>query len=122
MADLTATTFTSLPPEEVMVRAVQFFTNESWRAQSQTNRIATFIGVPKIPWIHLMLAAILTICFIVPGVIYYLLVIRKVRRLQNVVVTTTPKDGGCDVVVTYAPHAQQLVNSFFAALPGSTPA
>ena len=47
MADLIANTQTSLPPEEVMVRAVQFFTNENWRAQSQTNRIATFVGLPR---------------------------------------------------------------------------
>jgi hypothetical protein len=42
MADLVATKSTSLGAEEVLVRAVQFFTNENWRAQSQTNRIATF--------------------------------------------------------------------------------
>src|ERR1019366_2753963 len=117
MADLTATTQTSLPPEEVMVRAVQFFTNENWRAQSQTSRIATFVGLPKIPWFHLLLAILLTICFVVPGVIYYILVIKKARRLQNIVVTTTPVSAGCDVAVTYPPHAQRLVDSFLAALP-----
>ncbi|HUY15356.1 MAG TPA: hypothetical protein VMX16_17270 [Terriglobia bacterium] len=117
MADLVATKNTNLPPEEVLVRAVQFFTNESWRAQSQTNRIATFVGVPKIPWAQLLLAILLTLCFVVPGVIYYLLVIRKMRRLQNVVVTTTPKGTGCEVVVSYAPQAAKLVESFFAALP-----
>lgn len=117
MADLVAQRTTSLPPEEVLVRAVQFFTTERWRAQSQTNRIATFVGVPKMPFIQIALALILTACLVVPGVIYYLIVIRKVRRLQNIVVTTTPKDSGCDVVVSYPPHAEKMVTNFFAALP-----
>jgi hypothetical protein len=121
MADLVATTSTALPPEEVMVRAVQFFTNENWRAQSQTNRIATFVGVPKIPWFRIALAILLMFCFIVPGVIYYMVVIAKLRRLQNIVVTTTPQELGCDVVATYPPYAQKLVDSFFAALPRRQP-
>ncbi len=121
MADLVANKHTALPPEEIMVRAVQLFTNENWRAQSQTNRIATFVGVPNIPWVHIILALLLTACFVVPGLIYYILVIRKLRRLQNIVVTTTPKDVGCDVVVTYPGHAQRLVDSFFATLPDTLP-
>lgn len=110
-----------LSADDVLVRAVQFFTNENWRAQSQTNRVATFVGVPKIPWFQLMLAILLTFCFVIPGLIYYLLVIRKLRQLQNLVVTTTPRDAGCEVVVTYPSYAQRYVDSFFAALPeGST--
>ena len=121
MADLIVTRYTTLPSDEVLVRAVQFFTNENWRAQSQTNRITTFVGVPKIPWFQLMLAILLTFCFVIPGLIYYLLVIRKLRQLQNLVVTTTPKEAGCEVVVTYPSYAQRYVDSFFAALPdGST--
>jgi hypothetical protein len=87
MADLVVTRYTTLAADEVLVRAVQFFTNENWRAQSQTNRVATFVGVPKIPWFQLMLAILLTFCLIIPGLIYYLLVIRKIRQLQNLVVT-----------------------------------
>ena len=117
MADLVRTTSTSLPPEEVLVRAVQFFTTENWRAQSQTNRIATFVGIPKIPWLQLLLVVIFSACFIIPGFIYYLIVIRKMRRLQNMVVTTTPKGQGCDIVVSYPPQAAKLVENFFAALP-----
>ena len=118
MADLVARIQTSLPSEEVMVRAVQFFTNENWRAQSQTNRIATFVGVPKVPWVHIALAVVLMICFVIPGLIYYLVVIKKARALQNIVVTTTPKEIGCEVVVTYPPYAQKLADAFLAALPG----
>ena len=121
MADIVANIQTSLPPEQVMVRAVQFFTNENWRAQSQTNRIATFVGVPKIPWFQILLAILLMFCFILPGVIYYFVVISKLRRLQNIVVTTTPRDTGCDVVVTYPGPAQKLVDNFLAALPKRLP-
>src|SRR6266852_110145 len=117
MADLVARTQTTLPPDEVMVRAVQFFTNEKWRAQSQTNRIATFVGVIKVPWIHLVLAVLLMVCFVVPGVLYYFLVIRKMRNLRNIVVTTTPNDGGSEVVVSYPDDSQRMVDSFFVALP-----
>ena len=117
MADLVATRHTTLPPEEALVRAVQFFTNEKWRAQSQTNRVATFVGVIRIPWFQILLAILLTVCFVIPGVIYYVVVISKMRRLQNIVVTTTPQGDGCDVVVSYPPHAQKMVDSFFNALP-----
>ena len=117
MADPVVTKTTTLPPEEVLVRAVQFFTNESWRAQSQTNRIATFVGMPKIPWFQLLLAILLTLCLIIPGLIYYILIIKKARRMQNIVVTTTPMDQGCEVIVTYAPHAAKLVTNFLNALP-----
>jgi hypothetical protein len=119
MADLVVTKHTTLTADDVLVRAVQFFTNENWRAQSQTNRVATFVGVPKIPCLQIVLAFILTACFVIPGLIYYLLVIRKLRRLQNIVVTTTPNQSGCDAVVTYPPHAQRYVDSFLAALPDS---
>lgn len=116
MADLVAKIDVTLPPEEVMVRAVQFFTNEKWRAQSQTNRIATFVGMGRIAWFQIMLAILLTMCFVVPGVIYYVIVISKMRRLQNIAVTTTPTDSGCQVVVSYPPHAQKMVDAFFVAI------
>ena len=117
MADLTTSRDTSLPPEEVLVRAVQFFTNEKWRAQSQTNRIATFVGIGRIPWGQIAILVVLLTCLVIPGIIYYLFVISKARRLQNIVVTTTPKDSGCAVVVTYPPHAQKMVDAFFGSIP-----
>jgi hypothetical protein len=120
MADLTAMRNTTLPPEEVLVRAVQFFTNERWRAQSQTNRIATFVGVGRVPWIQIALMLLLMMCLVIPGIIYYLVVVNKARRLQNLVVTTTPTDSGCAVVVTYPSHAQKMVDAFFGSLPSAT--
>lgn len=117
MADLTATRDTSLPPEDVLVRAVQFFTNERWRAQSQTNRIATFVGMRRVSWFQILLLLFLLFCFVIPGLIYYFVVVVKARRLQNIVVTTTPKGPACVVVVTYPPHAQKMVDAFFSSIP-----
>lgn len=120
MADLTATRNTTLPPEEVLVRAVQFFTNEKWRAQSQTSRIATFVGVGRVAFTQIALMLLLFLCGFVPGLVYYLIVINKARRLQNIVVTTTPQGSGCTVVVTYPSHAQKMVDAFFGSIPTSS--
>jgi len=117
MADLVTTAQTSLPPEEALVRAVQFFTTENWRAQSQSNRVATFVGIPKIPWVKILIAILLMFCFVLPGILYYLYAIRKIYRFQNIVVTASPRGAGSEVVVTYAPHAKSLVTNFLAALP-----
>lgn len=119
MADLVVNSYAALPPEEVLVRAVQFFTNEKWRVQSQTNRIATFVGIGRVQWFQIVLAILLTMFLVVPGVIYYIVVISKMRRLQNIVVTTTPRDPGCLVVITYPTHAQKMVDAFFAAIGGT---
>ena|SRR5689334_3114710 len=119
MADLTQARNTTLPPEDVLVRAVQFFTNERWRAQSQTNRIATFVGTARVPWTHLAVMFLLLMCGAIPGILYYFVVINKMRRLQNIVVTTTPADLGCGVVVTYPAHAQRFVDAFFGSLPAA---
>lgn len=118
MADLVMTVATTLVPDDVLVRAVQFFTNERWRAQSQTNRIATFVGIGKVPMTKTLIGLFLAFFFVLPGVVYYLLVIGKMRRMQNIVVTTTPLPDGCSVVVTYPKHAQGLVDSFASVLPG----
>lgn len=67
--------------------------------------------------LQLLLLAVLLFCFVIPGLIYYIVVVSKARKLQNIVVTTTPKEPGCDVVVSYAPQAAKLVNNFLAALP-----
>jgi hypothetical protein len=119
MPDLVRNLSTTLSPDEVMVRAVQFFTTERWRAQSQTNRIATFVGMPKVPLIKIIFLVVLTFFLVVPGLLYYLVVISKLRRMHNIVVTTTPDGSGCSVVITYPKHAQRMVDSFTAALPGA---
>jgi len=58
MAELVATIKTSLQGEEVIVRAVQFFTSSKWKPQTQSARVATFVGRPPIPIIMLILTFI----------------------------------------------------------------
>jgi hypothetical protein len=117
MADLVANAKTSLPGEDVIVRAVQFFTNERWRAQSQSSRVATFVGRPKIPVGLLLLTILGFLMFVVPGILMYILVVRRVIRFQNIVVTSTPTAVGTDVVITYPKMAKKLVDQFVSALP-----
>ncbi len=117
MAELVATKKTSLQGEEVIVRAVQFFTSGKWRTQSQSSRIATFAGRPPIPVGMLILTVIGFLFFILPGIIMYIVVIRKMMQLQNIVITVNPIDGGSDVVVKYSKAATKMVNGFMQSLP-----
>ena len=119
MADLTVKVATTLPSDDVMVSAVQFFTNQKWRVQSQTSRIATFVGVNSIPIFKLLILVFLLFFLVIPGLIYYALVIRSLRKFRNIVITTTPAIGECFVLVSYPKDAQKLVDSFVAALPKS---
>lgn len=117
MADVTANRLTSLPAEEVIVRSLQFFTTERWRAQSQSSRAATFMGRPPIPVMYILLTILGFLLCIVPGVIMYIAVIRKMIRFQNIVVTANPKDEKTEVVMTHPDHAKKLVDAFFGSLP-----
>jgi hypothetical protein len=121
MADLISNGKTNLSGEEVIVRAVQFFTTEKWRCQSQSPRVATFVGRPPIPIGLILLTIIGFAFFIIPGIIMYIVVIRKVMRFQNIVVTANPMPSGSEVVITHPPKVQKLASQFLNALPqGST--
>ena len=117
MAELVGHGKTSLQSEDVVVRAVQFFTSGKWRTQSQSARIATFIGRPPIPIGMIVLTVIGFAMCVVPGIIMYILVIRKIIVLQNIVVTANPIAGGSDVVITYSAAATKRVDEFLQALP-----
>jgi hypothetical protein len=117
MADSVLTKQTTLSGEEVVTRAIQFFSTENWRATTQSSRNATFAGRPPIPWLMLLLTIVGYLCCIVPGIIMYIAVVRKIRRLQNLVVVTTPVSGATEVAVTYPSHSKELAERFLAALP-----
>jgi len=117
MSDLVTNGRTSLSAEEVIVRAVQYFSTQKWRATSQSTRTATFEGKPPIPWFLLLLTILGFIACIVPGVIMYIMVIRKVNRFHNLVVTANPITNGTEVSVSYPKHADKLASGFLAALP-----
>ncbi len=117
MADTVTQGRTTLSAEDVIVRAVQFFSTENWRPTSQSTRTATFQGKPAIPWFMLLLTVIGFVACIVPGIIMYIMVIRKMYRFHNLVVTATPVSGGSEVVLQYPPAAGKLATKFLQALP-----
>ena len=117
MADIVINQRTSLSSEDVTTRAIQFFSTAKWRATSQGPRAVTFAGRPPIPVGHIILMILAFMACILPGVILYFLLIRKLLRFQNLVVTATPIEGGTDFSVTHPPQAKSLVAKFLAALP-----
>ncbi len=117
MADQVTNVRTTLSAEEVVVRAVQFFSTGKWRPTGQSGRTATFQGMPPIPWGLLILTIIGFALCVVPGVILYIMFIKKARQFQNLVVTANPVPGGTEVVITSPPWASALVSKFVEDLP-----
>lgn len=117
MADLVTNARTSLAGDEVIVRAVQFFSTEKFRTGSQSGRVATFDGKPPIPWGMLLLTILGFLLCIVPGVIMYIMVIRKMYRFQNLVVTANPITGGTEVSISHPKWAAGSVKRFIGVLP-----
>lgn len=118
MADQVVTTRSSLPADDVIVRAVQFFSSENWRPTSQSQRTATFQGKPPIPWLYMLLTIAGFVACVVPGIIMYILVIKKMYRFQNLIVTANILPEGSEVVVQCPASAIKVANRFIAALPG----
>ena len=117
MADTIANGKTSLSTEEVIVRAVQFFSTEKFKATSQSGRTATFEGRPPIPWGMLFFTMLGFLFFIVPGIIMYFMVIRKMYRFNNLVITASPMSGGgTEVSINYPDFAGKLVPRFLGSL------
>ncbi|MGA2870885.1 MAG: hypothetical protein ABSF34_17200 [Verrucomicrobiota bacterium] len=120
MADSVLTKQTTLSGEEVVTRAIQFFSTENWRTTSQSPRAATFEGRPRIPWFLMLLNIVGYMCCIVPGIVIKIIIIKKMRRFQNLVVAVTPMNTGTEVIVTHPDHAKKLAKRFLAALPELT--
>jgi hypothetical protein len=98
------------------MRSVQYFTTGKWRTQSQSQRIATFVGRPAVPVLYIILTILGFIACLVPGIIMYLLLVRKAMQLQNIVVTANPTAGGTEVVVKHSSSAKKLVQEYLEAL------
>lgn len=116
MPDLLVNKVTAMKPADVMARAVNFFTAQNWRVQSKNGSIAVFVGVPRLRRLQMLMAALLTLCFIVPGVLYYFLEIRGCRREQTISIDLKPQGERCEVVVTYPPGNGDLIIHFLADL------
>lgn len=117
MADSVSNKRTSISSEEVIIRAVQYFSTAKWRATSQSGRAATFEGKVPIPWFLMLLMILGFFLCVVPGIIMYITIIKKLHRFHNLVVTATPQGQGTEVTVTYPGHAGALVRKFLEALP-----
>jgi len=117
MADAVINSKTSLSSEEVIVRAVQFFSTEKWRATTQSGRVVTFQGRPPIPVMMIIFTVIGFLFCIIPGIIMYFMVIRKVIRFQNLVVTANPIAGGTEVSISHPGGSSALVKRYINALP-----
>lgn len=76
-------------------------------------------GRPPIPWGLIFLTIVAFFFFFVPGIIMYFMVIRRVIRFQNLVVTANPSKAGTDVTITYPEHAKKLVGRFLSLLPAA---
>lgn len=117
MANLVKSSKTSLQNDEVISRAVHFFSTTKWTCQSQSDKIATFQGKPPIPWFLMLVTLVGFLFFVVPGLILYFFVIRKMYRFQNLVVTTKTMSDGSEVDINYPNYAKKLVNRFMDSLP-----
>lgn len=134
--DLVASNHTILPCEDVIVRAVQFFTNEKWALQTQSARIATFVGTPRVSAGGIILYLVLIfggvlLCFtfigaflgvpmIIAGIVLGIrtgLRMRGISGRQNLVVTANPLAQGTEVVITYPNRAKNTVSRFLSLLP-----
>jgi hypothetical protein len=117
MSDLVQNKKTTMKHDEVIMKSVQFFTTGRWRTQSQSERIATFVGTPPIPFGLLLLTIVGFALCVIPGIIIYIMAIKKIRTLQNIVITANPVEGGSEVIIKYSKPAEKLVADFVATLP-----
>ena len=117
MDQYTLTTMTTTPPDDVVLLAVHFFSNEKFTLQSQSNRMATFQGRPHFSLVHLLLTALGLVFCIVPGIILLVLFIAQTRKLQNVVVSVNSAASGTAVAVTFPGHASDIARRFLSSLP-----
>lgn len=116
MPDLLVSKTTAMKPAEVMSRAVMYFAAQNWHVTAQDGYIATFAGMPRLHWMHTLTALLLTLCFIVPGVLYYFLKIRGSRHEQRININLQPRGERCEVEVTYPPGNNSLIVDFLANL------
>lgn len=117
MGNRIRTVQTTLSPEDTIVRAVQFFSNQSWRPSSQTSRSVTFQGKQGIPWFMLLLTFVGFLFCILPGIILYFFVIQKMYGFVNLVITVTPIADHSEVTVSHPSSANGLVRRFTESLP-----
>lgn len=116
MPDLLVTKTTALKPADVLVRAEQFFASERWQVKLRNGCFTIFEGRPRADSLQLLYVFLLTLCLVIPGIVYYTLSVRRQRRVQTIAVSANPRGERCEVQVTYQPGAERLMTEFLAAL------
>jgi len=140
-------TQTTLSNEDVIVRAIQFFTSENWRVQTQSPKVVTFVGRPRIMGkiiASIVLASIGVLVFIpigslltstiigaIIGIPIFLIgvamfigavivaITARYRQIQfqNLVLTAESHGSRTEVAVNYPEYARMLVSRFLDLLP-----
>jgi hypothetical protein len=118
MADKTKQVHSPSPAEEILDRAIQYFSTEKFRVTSQAQRTVTFEGRPPFPWGMILLTLLGFAFCIVPGIVMYALVVKKMYRFYSLVVSANAAENGTTAVfISYPDFAEGLVSTFLRALP-----
>lgn len=109
---------TTLSEEDVIKRAGKFFTDNGWVIREQSENHATvFKGRPPIPLRLIFLTVFGFLFFIIPGVIVYRALVKRVTRFQSILVRVKPVAGNSEVTIIYCKATGKLINKFQNLLP-----
>lgn len=118
MADRTKQVRSPNSAAEILERAVLYFSTEKFRVTSQASRTVTFEGRPPFPWGMLLLTVLGFAFCLVPGIVMYVLVVKKMYRFYSLVVSATSgEDGTTAIFISYPDFAEPLVEAFLRAVP-----
>jgi len=124
---------TALQSEEVILKAVHFFTDERYRVQTQAERTVIFALGFELPLGSIVMfiggvilcatlvGAIIGVPLLIIGVISVAKAKSRVRGSRGaLVITTAPIKEGAEITITYPPRAfrtSKLVKKFVETLP-----
>ena len=108
---------TTLKPNEVITRAIHFFSTSKWILHSQSSTIVTFRGKSNIGCSPVLVTMVLLIFAVIPGLIYFYYV-RTHLPMVNIVVSANDIDSkGSEVIVSYPQYEDKRVKEFISTLP-----
>ena len=108
---------TTLSEEDVIKRAGQFFTDNGWAIREKFANGATFKGRSSVPLRLIFLTVFGFLFFIIPGVIVYRALVKRVTRSQSILVRVKPVAGNSEVTIIYCKATGKLINKFQNLLP-----
>ena len=108
---------TTLSEEDVIKKAGQFFTDNRWAIREQFANGAAFKGRPAIPLRLIFLTMFGFLFFIIPGIIVYRALVKRVTRSQSILLRVKPIAGNSEVTIIYCKATGKLINKFQNLLP-----